>query len=139
MSEQVSEQMSDQVSEQTSEQTSETTSEPTSEQMSEHNYKFNVQMSCGGCSGAVERVLKKLEGIAFQQSPLFSFAARSSFHTERSLKHLGVKSYNVSLDTQTADVVTTDEVSFDTVLKKIKNTGKTVISGEADGVVMAVA
>ena len=55
------------------------------------------------------------------------------------LKHLGVKSYNVSLDTQTADVTTTDEVSFDTVLKKIKNTGKTVISGEADGVVMAVA
>jgi hypothetical protein len=30
--------------------------------MSEHNYKFNIAMSCGGCSGAVERVLKKLEG-----------------------------------------------------------------------------
>jgi hypothetical protein len=30
--------------------------------MSEHNYKFNVAMSCGGCSGAVERVLKKLDG-----------------------------------------------------------------------------
>jgi NAD(P)H-nitrite reductase large subunit len=26
--------------------------------MAEHNYKFNVAMSCGGCSGAVERVLK---------------------------------------------------------------------------------
>lgn len=30
--------------------------------MSEHNYKFNVTMTCGGCSGAVERVLKKLDG-----------------------------------------------------------------------------
>lgn len=30
--------------------------------MSEHNYKFEVAMSCGGCSGAVERVLKKLDG-----------------------------------------------------------------------------
>lgn len=30
--------------------------------MSEHTYKFNVAMSCGGCSGAIDRVLKKLEG-----------------------------------------------------------------------------
>ena len=28
----------------------------------EHKYVFNVSMSCGGCSGAVDRVLKKLEG-----------------------------------------------------------------------------
>lgn len=28
----------------------------------DHTYKFNVSMSCGGCSGAVDRVLKKLEG-----------------------------------------------------------------------------
>jgi copper chaperone len=27
-----------------------------------HTYKFNVAMSCGGCSGAIERVLKKLDG-----------------------------------------------------------------------------
>jgi len=33
-----------------------------------HTYKFNVAMSCGGCSGAVERVLKKLDG----QSPWLS-------------------------------------------------------------------
>jgi hypothetical protein len=32
------------------------------ETMAEHQYKFNVSMSCGGCSGAVERVLKKLDG-----------------------------------------------------------------------------
>jgi copper chaperone CopZ len=29
-----------------------------------HKYQFNVSMSCGGCSGAVERVLKKLEGAS---------------------------------------------------------------------------
>lgn len=31
----------------------------------QHTYKFNVSMSCGGCSGAVDRVLKKLEGEFF--------------------------------------------------------------------------
>lgn len=27
-----------------------------------HTYKFNVSMSCSGCSGAIDRVLKKLDG-----------------------------------------------------------------------------
>ncbi|RMD42354.1 hypothetical protein DV735_g2765, partial [Chaetothyriales sp. CBS 134920] len=75
--------------------------------MAEHNYKFNVSMSCGGCSGAVERVLKKLDGV---------------------------KSYNVSLETQTADVVTEAGLQYEEVLEKIKKTGKTVNSGQADGV-----
>jgi len=79
--------------------------------MSDHHYKFNVTMTCGGCSGAIERVLKKLDGV---------------------------KDYNVSLDTQTADITTADSVSYETVLEKIKKTGKTVNSGEADGVVMSV-
>ncbi|QIW97460.1 hypothetical protein AMS68_002978 [Peltaster fructicola] len=79
--------------------------------MSEHNYKFNVTMTCGGCSGAVERVLKKLDGV---------------------------KSYDVSLDSQTATVTTEPEVNYETVLEKIKKTGKKVNSGEADGVVQAV-
>jgi copper chaperone len=30
--------------------------------MSEHNYHFDIAMSCGGCSGAIERVLKKMDG-----------------------------------------------------------------------------
>jgi len=72
----------------------------------EHTYKFNVSMSCGGCSGAVNRVLGKLEGV---------------------------KSYDVSLDTQTATVVAAPELSYETVLKTIKKTGKKVNSGEADG------
>ncbi|KAF2197563.1 hypothetical protein GQ43DRAFT_380693 [Delitschia confertaspora ATCC 74209] len=79
--------------------------------MSEHTYKFNVAMSCGGCSGAVERVLKKLDGV---------------------------KSYNVSLDTQTAEIVTEPSLDYATVLEKIKKTGKTVKSGEADGETMEV-
>lgn len=45
----------------------------------------------------------------------------------------GVKSYNVSLDTQTAEIVAEDSLSYDTVLEKIKKTGKTVKSGTADG------
>ena len=44
--------------------------------MSEHNYKFEVAMSCGGCSGAVERVLKKLDGA----TP--TYAACSRFPNE---------------------------------------------------------
>jgi len=79
--------------------------------MAEHHYKFNVAMSCGGCSGAIERVLKKLDGV---------------------------KSYDVSLPNQTADVVTEDSVSYETVLEKIKKTGKTVSAGEADGQSMAI-
>ncbi|KAI9710199.1 MAG: hypothetical protein M1812_007471 [Candelaria pacifica] len=63
-------------------------------------------MTCGGCSGAVERVLKRLDGV---------------------------KSYDVKLDTQTADVVTGETLDYDTVLKTIKKTGKAVNSGEADG------
>ncbi|KAH8693085.1 putative iron/copper transporter Atx1 [Talaromyces proteolyticus] len=74
--------------------------------MAEHQYKFNVSMSCGGCSGAVERVLKKLDGV---------------------------KSYDVSLESQTATVITEPSLPYDTVLATIKKTGKTVNSGEADG------
>ncbi|GES65119.1 metal homeostasis factor ATX1 [Aspergillus terreus] len=79
--------------------------------MSEQTYRFNVSMSCGGCSGAVERVLKKLEGV---------------------------KSFDVSLENQTATVVTEPSVSYETVLEKIKKTGKTVNSGEAGGQTMPV-
>ncbi|KAJ5533640.1 metal homeostasis factor ATX1 [Penicillium longicatenatum] len=79
--------------------------------MSDHQYKFNVSMSCGGCSGAVERVLKKLEGV---------------------------KSFDVNLESQTANISTEPTVSYDTVLAAIKKTGKTVNSGEADGQTMSV-
>ncbi|KIW05364.1 uncharacterized protein PV09_03880 [Verruconis gallopava] len=70
-----------------------------------HTYKFNVAMSCGGCSGAIDRVLKKLEGV---------------------------DKYEVSLEKQTAEVHT--DLDYETVLNTIKKTGKTVKSAEADGV-----
>ncbi len=46
----------------------------------------------------------------------------------------GVKSFDVSLEKQTADVFTNDDsLDYETVLQTIKKTGKAVKSGEADG------
>jgi len=50
----------------------------------------------------------------------------------------GVKSYDVSLDTQTATITTEPTLDYETVLEKIKKTGKKVNSGEMDGNAMAV-
>jgi copper chaperone len=50
----------------------------------------------------------------------------------------GVKSYDVSLDTQTATVHAEPSLDYETVLKTIKKTGKAVNSGEADGEVRSV-
>ncbi|KAF4337890.1 antioxidant and metal homeostasis factor [Fusarium beomiforme] len=74
-----------------------------------HTYEFNITMSCGGCSGAIDRVLKKLDGV---------------------------ESYDVSLENQTAKVVTA--LPYETVLQKIAKTGKKVNSGKADGVEQSV-
>ncbi|KAK3196860.1 Cytosolic copper metallochaperone [Lecanicillium sp. MT-2017a] len=70
-----------------------------------HTYEFNVTMTCGGCSGAIDRVLGKLEGV---------------------------ESYEVSLENQTAKVVT--GLPYETVLTKIAKTGKKINSAKADGV-----
>ena len=45
----------------------------------------------------------------------------------------GVKSYDISLESQSADVVTDDSVPYSTLLEKIKKTGKKVNSAEVDG------
>ncbi|KAG6357607.1 hypothetical protein INS49_013484 [Diaporthe citri] len=76
-----------------------------------HTYKFNVSMSCSGCSGAVDRVLKKLEGV---------------------------ESYEVSLESQTATVVAKEDLPYEKVLSTIAKTGKKVNTGEADGVAQSV-
>ncbi|BGP70597.1 Cytosolic copper metallochaperone [Rhodotorula toruloides] len=70
--------------------------------MAESTYKFNVVMTCAGCSGAIERVLKKTEGLS---------------------------SYDVSLEKQEV-IVKTSSVPYDDVLAKIKKTGKEVKSGQ---------
>ena len=51
----------------------------------------------------------------------------------------GVKSFDVSLDNQTAEVVTADDsLSYEKVLTTIKKTGKQVKTGEADGKEMSI-
>ncbi|KAJ3361563.1 Cytosolic copper metallochaperone [Allomyces javanicus] len=60
-------------------------------------YTFNVTMTCTGCSGAVERALKRLGGI---------------------------NKLDISLEKQTV-VVETDH-SLETVFETIKKTGKAV-------------
>ncbi|KAI0344294.1 copper chaperone taha, partial [Trametopsis cervina] len=58
-------------------------------------------MTCSGCTGAVTRVLQKAEGVS---------------------------SFDVSLDKQ--EVLVTGTIPYDTLLEKIKKTGKEVRSGE---------
>jgi len=113
--------------------------------MSEHTYKFNVAMSCGGCSGAITRVLNKLDGKYTR--------ARTHRHSQTNRWHqayqhpdpladigvTGVKSFDVSLDNQTAEVITADDaLSYEKVLTTIKKTGKQVKTGEADGKEMPI-
>ncbi len=50
----------------------------------------------------------------------------------------GVKSYDVSLENQTATVVAEPSLAYETVLATIKKTGKKVNTGEADGEVKPV-
>ncbi|KAK9330555.1 hypothetical protein V1520DRAFT_340085 [Lipomyces starkeyi] len=71
--------------------------------MSSHEYQFNVAMSCSGCSGAVNRVLSKLEGV---------------------------NDIKITLDDQKVVVKTNDNLSYDAVLNQIKKSGKEVRSGE---------
>ncbi|OSX65242.1 hypothetical protein POSPLADRAFT_1133664, partial [Postia placenta MAD-698-R-SB12] len=66
-----------------------------------HTYKFDVKMTCGGCSGAVTRALKKAETDG-----------------------LGIDTYNVSLEKQ--EVVVKGTIPYDTLLERIKKTGKEV-------------
>lgn len=44
-----------------------------------------------------------------------------------------MRSYDVSLDTQSATVVADPSLPYETVLRTIKKTGKKVNSAEADG------
>jgi len=66
-----------------------------------NTYKFNVKMTCSGCSGAVNRALSKAEGI---------------------------KKYDVNLENQT--VLVEGTATYDYIYEKIRKTGKEIISGE---------
>ena len=103
-----------------------------------HHYKFNIQMNCGGCSGAINRVLKKTEGKPHQPRSVriitsFHVTSLESYRTV--LMHTpGIRSYTVSLEDQTADIYAEESLEYETVLEKIKKTGKQIKSGEKDGV-----
>ena len=71
--------------------------------MSDQKYHFNVAMSCSGCSGAVNRVLNRLEGV---------------------------KSVDISLENQAVDVSTDASLDYDTVYNTIAKTGKKVLDGK---------
>lgn len=80
-------------------------------------------MTCGGCSGAVDRVLKKTEGEL--HAPLT--VLRAAYSGDWPLV-TGVSSYDISLEKQ--EVIVTTTVPYDDILAKIKKTGKEVKSGE---------
>ncbi|CAH2354330.1 metal homeostasis factor Atx1p [[Candida] railenensis] len=71
--------------------------------MSDHKYHFNVTMTCSGCSGAVNRVLNKLDGV---------------------------KNVDISLESQTVDVTTGSGLDYDTVYNTISKTGKKINEGK---------
>ncbi|KAK9449491.1 uncharacterized protein V1518DRAFT_427170 [Limtongia smithiae] len=71
--------------------------------MTAHEYQFNVAMSCSGCSGAVNRVLTKMQGV---------------------------NDIKITLEDQKVVVKTEESVSYDDVLNQIKKSGKQVRSGE---------
>ncbi|KJA27181.1 hypothetical protein HYPSUDRAFT_118646, partial [Hypholoma sublateritium FD-334 SS-4] len=64
-----------------------------------HTYKFDVKMTCTGCSGAITRVLEKAKAD-------------------------GVTSYDVNLEKQ--EVLVYGTIPYEEVLAKIKKTGKEV-------------
>jgi hypothetical protein len=41
----------------------------------ETKYHFDIKMTCSGCSGAIDRTLKKMEGMSLPPSPLSPFFA----------------------------------------------------------------
>ncbi|KZP19450.1 hypothetical protein FIBSPDRAFT_955338 [Athelia psychrophila] len=71
-----------------------------------HKYEFDVKMTCSGCSGAIDRVLKKLKDVP---EPT-------------------VQDYTVDLDKQLVNV--TGTIPYEDLLAKIKKTGKEVRSGK---------
>jgi copper chaperone len=88
----------------------------------QHEYLYDVVMTCSGCSGAVTRVLSKLDGECDQTCRL---SANGLMLITNAMT--GVDSFDVSLEKQ--QVVVKGSASYDTVLEKIKKTGKEVKNG----------
>ena len=69
----------------------------------------------------------------FRPSPFSRRQPSSSSGRLTPVGSQGVKSYEVSLEQQSATIVATPGLSYDKVLQTIAKTGKKVNSGEADG------
>lgn len=83
------------------------------------NLLLLLKMTCGGCSGAVTRVLSKKEGTC---EIIGKALAVTHVHCVRRL--LGVDSFDVSLEKQ--EVIVRGTAPYDDVLATIKKTGKEV-------------
>lgn len=98
-------------------------------------------MTCGGCSGAVEKVLGKLGGEYFLRCDIWMIAIIGWFETATESKETRVthplrtelkvvvffsdKVQNVQIDLDAKKVfVTSAELSADELLEKIQKTGK---------------
>ncbi|KAG2134413.1 copper chaperone taha [Suillus bovinus] len=71
-------------------------------EVTEHKYQLNVKMTCGGCSGAITRVLTKAQ------------------------QEGSVSGFDVNLDTQLVNV--RGPIEQDALVEKIRKTGKQIIS-----------
>ena len=91
-------------------------------------------MICTGCSGAVERVLKKLDGTPpLRPSRSYNYPLPATVGTNNPVNNpflTGVKSYDVDLDKKTADVIIDDSLVYETLRDKIKKTGKTMTKAD---------
>ncbi|CCC05237.1 hypothetical protein SMACR_08246 [Sordaria macrospora] len=77
------------------------------------HYKFDVAMSCSGCSGALTRVLTK-----FKESNPDNV------------------SFKVDLDSRTVEVdIKKDAFSDEEIIRTVGKPGKEIASGEKDGVI----
>ncbi|KAL5511248.1 ATX1 [Sanghuangporus vaninii] len=79
--------------------------ESSSSTMAEHFYRYKVQMTCNGCSGAVTRVLNKAKDSG-----------------------AGVNSFTVSLENQTVEVH--GPIDFENLTARIEKTGKKILDKE---------
>jgi copper chaperone len=76
-------------------------------------------MTCGGCSGAITRVLEKAKKENAGEDPTYNTVLVPDVNS-----HLGVDEFTVSLEKQ--EVLVTGPIAYDTLLEKIKKTGKEV-------------
>ena len=84
---------------------------------------FKVGMTCGGCKGAVTRILTKIEGTAVSMEWLHSTSQPVKFLTLK-LLHIGVTEVKADVDEKTVDVVCEDDVDGEVLHSALRNWGE---------------